>query len=185
FLSLALAIGANTAIFSLVNALMLRPLPVAAPERLAVLSGGIPTLPWVPPLLGYNYPIWAAIRDRAAEFDGSAAWFLQRLDLARGGEIQPIDTLFVTGQYFQTLGVGACLGRVIERDDEPTAVLSYSFWQQRFGGRADVLGQQLLVERVPFTIVGVAPNAFFGTEVGRTFDVGSSARTRRATRRRC
>jgi putative ABC transport system permease protein len=155
----------------LINALMLRPVQVAAPERLAALSGGIPTFPWVPALQGYNVAAWTAVRDRADEFAGAAAWFLQRLDLARSGEIEPVDTLFVSGQYFQTLGVGAVLGHVLQRDDEPGAVLSYSLWQHRFGGRADVLGEQLFIERVPFTVVGVAPEGFFGTEVGRSFDV--------------
>jgi putative ABC transport system permease protein len=176
-LSLGLGIGANTALFSLVNALMLRALPVAAPDRLAVLSGGIPSFPWVPMLQGYNDATWTAVRARADEFDGSAAWFPARLDLSRGGEIQPVDTLLVSGSYFATLGVRAYLGRVIETDQEAVAVLGYAFWRQHFGGRSDVIGQPLVVERVPFTIVGIAPDRFFGTEVGRTFDVALPMRS--------
>lgn len=170
-LSLSLGSGASTALFSLINALMLRPVRVAAPHRLAALSGGIPTYAWVPALQGYNVATWTAVHERSSEFDGSAAWFLQRLDLARGGEVQPVETLFVSDQYFETLGVGAFLGRVFQRNEEGGAVLSYPFWQQHFGGRADVLGQPLFIENAPFTVVGVAPQGFFGTEVGRTFDV--------------
>jgi putative ABC transport system permease protein len=176
-LSLGLGIGANTALFSMVNALMFRALPVVAPDRLAVLSGGITSFPWVPTLQGYNNGTWTAVRDRADEFDGTGAWFPQRLDLSRGGEIHPVDTLFVSGSYFATLGVRAYLGRVIETDDEPVAVLSYAFWRQHFGGLAGVIGQPLVVERVPFIVIGVAPDGFFGSEVGRTFDVALPMRS--------
>lgn len=170
-LSLALGVGASTALFSLINALMLRPLGVASPERLVALTGGIPRFPWVPALQGYNVATWAAVRDRTGEFEGSAAWFPQRLDLARGGEIQPVDTLFVSERYFQTLGVASVLGHVPGHDEERSAVLSYAFWQARFGGRADILGQQIFIESVALTVVGVTPQGFFGAEVGRTFDV--------------
>lgn len=177
-LSLALGIGANTAIFSLVNSLLLRPLPVIEPERLAVVSdaramrqGG--TAAW-------NYAIWDQIRQRAQAFDGACAWWAERLSLApRGGETEPVDAMWVSGDYFKTLGVRALLGRTItSEDDAPNsgrdravAVLSYELWQRRFGGAASVIGMPLVVERVPFTIVGVTPPDFFGAEVGRTFDI--------------
>ena len=169
--SLALGVGACTTLFSLINALMLRPLGVAAPERLTALTGGIPAFPYVPALQGYNVATWDAVRDRTGAFAGSAAWFLQRLDLARGGEIQPVETLFVSDGYFQTLGVPAILGHIPNANEQRSAVLSYTFWQRRFDGRSNVLNQQVFIEHVPFTVVGVTPPGFFGTEVGRTFDV--------------
>ena len=177
-LSLALGIGANTAIFSLVNSLLLRPLPVVEPQRLAIVSDtravnlGF-TAAW-------TYSIWDQLRQRAQPFDGACAWWMDRLNLApRGGEKEPVDVVWVSGEYFSTIGASALLGRTITTaDDIPgagretaVAVISYELWQRRFGGAGNVLGMSLTIERVPFTIVGVTPPEFFGAEVGRTFDV--------------
>jgi predicted permease len=174
-LSLALGIGANTAIFSLVDSLLLRALPVADPQRLAVVNDADATAGQP----SWTYAIWDNIRQRAQIFDGACAWSSLRFNLAQGGELQPVDGLFVTGAYFSTLGVPALIGRTIDAaDDErgggkdgPVAVISYAFWQRQFGGAADAVGRTLIVERVPFTIVGVTPPEFFGSEVGRAFDV--------------
>jgi len=173
--SLALGIGANTAIFSLINVLLVRPLPVAAPERLAVVSDtrGISrgfTETW-------PYAVWEELRTHAQPFDGVCAWWGERLNLSRGGgEEHPVDALWVSGDYFSTLGVSSVLGRSIGTADDvagapPVAVVSYEFWQTHFGGAAAAIGSSLTVERVPFTIVGVTPPAFFGAEVGRAFDI--------------
>jgi putative ABC transport system permease protein len=177
-LSLALGIGANTAIFSLVDSLVLRSLPVVEPQRLAVISdtrgtkGGF-TSTW-------TYAIWDQIRKRAEPFDGSCSWSMERFNLAQGGgETQPIDGIFASGEYFSTLGVPALLGRTFTSADDvpgggkdgPVAVISYALWQRRFGGAGTVIGTPLVVERVPFTIIGVTPPSFFGTETGRAADV--------------
>ena len=177
-LSLALGIGANTAIFSLLNSLLLRPLPVVEPERLAVVSHARAMRQGVTGT--WNYGIWEQVHKRAQAFDGACAWWTERLNLApRGGETDAVDAMWVSGDYFKTLGVPVLLGRTItSEDDAPSggkdgavAVLSYELWQRRFGGAANVIGMPLVVERVPFTIVGVTPPEFFGAEVGRTFDV--------------
>ncbi len=104
--------------------------------------------------------------------------FPERLDLAQGGETDPVDGLFVSGNYFDELGVSMTLGRTFaEREDllgaadSQVAIISYGLWQRRFGGAADVIGRRITVERVPVEIVGVAPPEFFGAEVGRAFDV--------------
>src|SRR5262249_26376502 len=99
-LSLALGIGANTAIFSLVDALLLRSLPVAEPQRLAVLNSSASAVSD-----SWPYPVWEAIRQRAQAFDGVTAWSLQRFNLAEAGQTQPVDGLYVSGDYFQVLGV--------------------------------------------------------------------------------
>jgi putative ABC transport system permease protein len=175
-LSLALGIGSNTAIFSIIYSLLLRPLPVANPQRLLLVSdaradrGGF-TQTW-------TYGIWQQLRDRAQAFDGVAAsWLDQGLSLGRAAA-DPVSALWVSGSYFGMLGVAPILGRPIRQEDDaavgsdtPAAVISYALWQHRFAGAADVIGKPLVVERVAFTIVGVAPPAFFGTQVGRTFDV--------------
>jgi predicted permease len=176
-LTLALGIGINTAIFSVVNSLLLRTLPVAEPESLALVSSrraieqGFPA--------GWNYAIWEQMQ-RQREFDGAIAWsvFLHRLDLARSGERQPVDGLFVSANFFQELGVPMLAGRpfvqaedVLGAPDTRVAVISYGFWQRRFGGAADAIGQTLFVNRVPVTVVGVAPPAFLGPEVGRAFEI--------------
>src|SRR5439155_21041041 len=118
--------------------------------------------------------------DRAQLFDGSCASWTERLNLApRGGEKDPVDAMWVSGDYFAVLGVPALLGRTVTPQDDvlgggrdgAVAVVSYEFWQRRLGGAANAVGTPIVIERVPFTIVGVAPPGFFGTEVGRTFDV--------------
>jgi putative ABC transport system permease protein len=177
-LTLALGIGANSAIFSVVNGLLLRELPVDAPDQLAMVSTrqaideGFPA--------GWNYVVWKQIHDRPELFGRSVSWtvFPERLDLAPGGETDPVDGLFVSGNYFDELGVSMTLGRtfaeredVLRGADSQVAIISYRLWQRRFGGAADVVGRRITVERVPVEIVGVAPPDFYGTEVGRAFDV--------------
>jgi len=161
-LSLALGIGANTAIFSLVDSLILRSLPVVEPQRLAVISdaraitGGFTA--------GWPYGVWAQMRKRAEPFDAICASMTDRFNLAQGGgETQPVDGIYASGDYFPTLGVQALLGRTFTAADDvpgggkdgPVAVISYALWQQRFGGSGSIVGTPLVVERVPFTIVGV------------------------------
>jgi len=168
-LSLALGVGANTAIFSLVDSLMLRSLPVREPQRLAFLEGG-----------AWTNPIWEQIRERQHElFDGAIAWSRQQFDLASGGESRLVEGLWASGGFFDVLGVPAVLGRTFTPADDrrgggmdgPVAVISHRFWQQRFTGAADVIGRPLTISRVPYTIVGVTPPEFFGPEVGTGFDV--------------
>jgi predicted permease len=174
-LSLALGIGANTAIFSLIDSLMLRTLPVQDPARLALLTDDES-----PASAGsWTYPIWEQIRQRSNLFDGALAWSTSRFNLAAGGETQFLDGMWVNGAYFETLGVPAILGRTLTDGDDRRAggadgavvVISYGFWQRYFGGAADTIGRTLTLDRVPFTVVGVTPPDFFGTDIGRRFDV--------------
>lgn len=176
--SLALGIGASTAIFSILNSLVLRALPVVAPERLVVISSTAASSRGY--VAGWTYGVWTRMLEHANPFDGALAWSTpQRFNLARGGEVDAVDGLYVSGSYFGALGVPAVLGRTLtSRDDdrsvqanEPVAVISYGLWQRHFGGEADTVGRSILIERVPFTIVGVTPPNFFGTEIGRSFDV--------------
>jgi predicted permease len=176
--SLALGIGANTATFSLINSLLLRTLPVASAERLVTIT--------TPRSIGlggsaaaWPYPVWQQLWQRREMFDGIVAWSSTRFNIASGGETEFVQGLWVDGSYFETLGVPAILGRTFRLDDDrrgggndgPVAVISYAFWRRRFGGAADAIGRTLTLEHVPFTVVGVAPPEFFGSEVGRTFDV--------------
>ena len=169
--SLALGIGANTAAFTLVDSLILRSLPVRDSERLVRLQGG-----------SWTNPIWEQIRERQHELLESAAAFSDtRFDLASGGEAEFAEGFWASGGFFEVVGVPAILGRTLNRQDDlrdggpdgPVAVISYAFWQRRFGGAADVVGRSVALSGVPFTIVGVTPPAFFGPTVGRGFDVAA------------
>jgi putative ABC transport system permease protein len=113
-LSLALGIGANTAIFSLVNSLLLRSLPVAEPHRLVIVDDSSTTSGHE----SWTYAVWDNIRQRAEAFDGAITWSSQRFNLAQGGETRPVDGMYVSGQYFQVLGVPALVGRTIGGDDD-------------------------------------------------------------------
>jgi putative ABC transport system permease protein len=175
-LSLALGIGANTAIFTLVNSLLLKTLPVRAPERLVFVAGD-----------SWTNPIWDEIKTRQDQlFDGATAWALERLDLSRGGQEQPVEALRASGEFFDVYGVPAILGRTFTAANDRTgggsdatvAVISYAFWQRHYGGAADVVGRQLTLNRVPFTVIGVTPPQFLGPIVGRAFDVAVPLRTR-------
>ena len=171
-LSLALGIGANSAIFSILNSLLLRELPVRDPEQLTLVQTGDGPNSW-------TNPIWEQIRERADLFGGAAAWSSTRFNLSQGGQTEFVEGIWTSGSYFDLLGVTPLLGRsfTVEDDrrgggpDGPVALISYAFWQRRFAGAANAIGGSITVERVPFTIVGVTPPEFFGTEVGRTFDV--------------
>jgi putative ABC transport system permease protein len=179
-LSLALGIGANTAIFTLVNSLLLRALPVREPERLVQVSAG--------PQEGedeYSVNTYEEIRGHAQTFDGALAWsFADRSALTYAGESQSVDTQYVSGDFFSTLGVSALLGRALTPADDvrdggpdgPAAVISYRFWR-RLGGSPSIIGQRLTGESVPITIVGVTRPEFFGVIVGRAIDVYMPVRT--------
>jgi predicted permease len=167
-LSLALGIGANAALFSLLNGLLLKPLPVREPDRLALLSDG-----------SWTNQIWEQIRDRGGEmFAGAFAWSADRFDLSRGGQTEFVDGLYASGRMFDVLGIAAQRGRLLSAADDAregagaaVAVISDAFWKRRYGGASDVIGQTLTLEHVPFEIVGITPAGFFGPDVGRTADV--------------
>jgi len=173
-LSLALGIGANTAIFSLVNGLVLRTLPVKDPARLTLLSDTTDHA------RAWSYPIWLQIHQRGDLFESAAAWSATRFNLTSGGgDTRFIEGVWVSGSFFDTLGVTPFAGRLIapaddRRDlspDGPVAVVSYGFWQRQFGGAADIIGRRITLDNAAFTIVGVTPREFFGAEIGRAFDV--------------
>jgi len=173
-ISLALGIGANVAIFSLVNALLLKALPVHESGRLVVL--GYAAMPR--PSQSMTNPQWEYLRDHQEVFAGMLASGNARFNLNAGGESRPVDGLFVSGRYFDTLGVRPVLGRAFTEGDDrrgggdgPVAVLSYGFWQREFGGDASVLGRPITLDGHAFTIVGVTPRDFFGVQVGRAFDL--------------
>ena len=180
-LSLALGIGANTAIFQLLDAVQLRLLPVAHPEQLAELviadnehccSGNFSDR-----RANFTYPQWEQIRDHQQAFSGIFAWGDTRFNLASGGEARYAEGLWVSGEFFKTLGVHPIVGRMITNEDDrrgcgsPAAVISYPFWQREFAGDAQAVGKKLSLDGRPVEIVGVAPAEFFGVEVGRSFDV--------------
>ena len=169
-LSLALGIGANTAIFSILDSLLLRSLPVREPERLVLLVEGENRT--------FTNPVWEQVRSRRL-FDGEFAWQSRRFDLARTGQREYADGMLASGRMFEVLGIPALLGRTFtEADDRRgggpdglVAVISRGLWRRHFGGSADVIGRSLSIDTVPFTIVGVVSSAFFGLDVGRNCDV--------------
>ena len=174
--SLALGIGASTAAFSLIDSLLLRQLPVQNPEELVSVSTGSQ-----PSQRVFSFSTWNAMRDNVA-FNQALAYAPPsklRVTIAQQGDSEMADALWLSGSAFDTLGVRAMLGRVYTpREDAqggglngPVAVISYGMWQRRFAGSPAVIGSRMMVERVPFTIVGVTPSDFHGFDVGRDFDL--------------
>jgi putative ABC transport system permease protein len=169
-LSLALGIGANTAIFSLIDAVILKTLPVSHPEQLVEL--GMKTEDG----LTFTNPIWEQVRDRQDVFSGAFAYSPIRLNLAVGGEVRNANTSWVSGDFFRTLGVNPLLGRTIAGADDKRGcpvigVLSYDFWQREYGGTAGVFDRRLMLNSHPVRIVGVAPPGFTGIQVGEAVDI--------------
>src|SRR5512132_995011 len=168
-LSLGLGIGANTAIFTLLNTVMLKSLPVSHPEELVLVRRGENGS-------SFTNPLWEQIRDRQDVFSGVAAYSSNTFNLASGGEARPVAANWVSGDFFPMLGVRPVLGRLLSRTDDwrgcpAVAVISAAFWQKEFGGAADVIGKPLSLEGVRYPIVGVVDPGFFGVEVGRQTDV--------------
>lgn len=180
-LSLALGIGANAAIFQLINAVRLRTLPVPNPDQLA--SVAIVDSPHC--CVGNHYThhvdltgsIWKLLRQQQQGFSGIAAWSPVQQNLGQGGEARPVNTLMVSGNFFGVVGVQPSLGRLISPQDDYTgcgaqnAVISYAFWQRQFAGARRALAGKIMLNGHPFGIMGVTPPTFNGVEVGRNFDV--------------
>jgi predicted permease len=166
-LSLALGIGANTAIFSLVNAVMLRPIPVSEPDRLASVFMTDQRNPGNLPFSHLNYK---DVREQNQVFDDLAAFTFGQVNWNPGGESEQLLVQLVSGSYFGLLGVQPALGRGLRAEEDaaptPVAVISHGFWERSLGSDPAVLGRTLTLNRTPFTIVGVGPRGFTGTTLG-------------------
>jgi predicted permease len=177
-LSLGLGIGANTAIFSLMDKLLWESLPVDRPRELVMLDHDGPRSGWVDSFRMWSYPAYRGLQESQQVFTGLLAVRGESVNLALGaGETERASMNVVSGNYFDTLGVRPQKGRLLSPADDvtrgghPVAVLTYGFWQQRLGAREDVVGQIIRLNGTPFTVVGVAEQRFNGLEVGGTVDV--------------
>jgi len=176
-ITLALGIGANTAIFSLINTALLKTLPVKDPQRLVffMVAGpqGMGT--------GFSYPLLQQLNQNDHSFTGIiAANTPGRMRMAEpgtGGQVELVQAGRVSGNFFSELGVSAVAGRMLTEDDDspsggqPVAVISYNYWKRRFDLDPGVIGRKITLDDFPFTIVGVAPPGFFGIEVGSNTDL--------------
>ena len=166
-ITLALGIGANTAIFSLVNTVLLRPLPIDRPEQLVSLNSDSPGSN-VPTL---SYPNYRDFRDRNDVLAGLLCYRFSPISLSNNGVNERMWAYLVSGNYFDVLGVKPALGRFFtEQDDKapgahPVAVITYNCWQKRFAGATDVVGKNVIVNGRSFTIIGVAGQGFHGSEI--------------------
>ena len=184
-LSLALGIGANTAIFSLLNGLILRPLPVRDPASLVHVTDSVLRDNGDIRVRAWSYPVWRAIAERSELFESATAWAFTRFDASNTAEAQLVDGIWADGAFFDALGVRAALGRTFSvRDDDrgggpdgPVTVISHSCWERQFGADPKVIGRTAQLNHVRFTIVGVTEPDFSGPEVGRTFDFAVPLKT--------
>ena len=161
--SLALAIAANTIVFGVLNALILRPLPIANPEQVFFVqpigSGGL------------SFPFYRELRDRSTLFSGLAGYRIAPMTLQAPEGSERVWGYLATGNYFDVLGVQPALGRFFHADDDrvlrqaPYAVLSHASWRSRFGGDPDIVGHTIRIKNLPFTVLGVAPEGCRGTEL--------------------
>lgn len=177
---LGLGIGASAAVFQLVDAVLLRPLPVASPERLTLIqladvtrwngrrTSGFPVL---------SNPLWERLRDTQTTFAGVAAWANTDLRVGRDDERHLVRGLFVSGEFFNVLGARAALGRTFVAADDrpgcglPSVVVSDGFWRRELGASASAIGRTIIVNDRPVEVIGVTPAGFSGVQVGRSFDV--------------
>jgi predicted permease len=179
-LTLALGIGANTAIFQLLDSIRLTALPLKNPEQLAqvrIIQPHGRTGNFTSSHPDLTYPQWEQIRAQQQGFSGMFAWSESHFNIAPSGETQYVDGLYVSGDFFRVLGVQPLLGRLLAVEDDqrgcgsPGVVLSEAFWKREYGGEASALGRKMTIEHHPFEIIGVTPASFYGLEVGRQFDV--------------
>ena len=188
-LTLALGIGANTSIFSLLNAVMLKSIPVSHPEQLVILRWSAHSRPgnlgtssygdcmWVPGAIqscSFSFPMYKALVARTDAFSSVLAMAgAGQLNLSGNGSASMVGGELVSGNYFEALGVSSVLGRTIQPSDDragapPVVVLSYSYWQSAFGGAADVIGRTVRLNTSPFTIVGVIDPQFTRLTPGKS-----------------
>lgn len=177
--TLALGIGANAAIFQLLNAVRFRTLPVPEPHRLAQIQ--IPNMNFgiLEGRDNLSYPLYREIRANQRAFSDISAWNsgYTTLRLGQGAETRRVSVLAATGEFFSTLGISPAAGRLFRSDDDfrgcpaPGIVLSYSFWQSDFGGSPSAIGSSLFVQDRPLQVIGVTPPGFTGPEVGSHFDL--------------
>ena len=161
--SLALGIGANTIVFSVLNALVLKGLPIAQPERVYFVNNtGGPA---------QSFPNYRDLRDRNSVFESLFAYRIAPMSLSQERDAQRVWGYLVTGNYFQSLGVQPAIGRFFTPAEDkqagasPYAVLSYSCWQNRFAGNENIVGQEIRINDAKYTVLGVAPRGFHGTEI--------------------
>jgi predicted permease len=169
-LTLALGIGANSAIFSVINATLMQPLPVTDPNRLVYVFPGQPGAV-------FSYPDYAEFRDQNQVFEGLIAWGGISASLNSDDQTDQVTGAIVTGNYFNVLGVRAAMGRVITPDEDktpgahPVAVISDGLWRTRFGGDPKIIGRQLLLNGNSFSVIGVLPAEFGGLQLGAVRDL--------------
>ncbi len=178
--SLALGIGANTAIFQLIDAVRLRSLPVQNPQELAEIKivGGNGGMGMNDAYGVLTQPMWEEIRRNHPSFSSVFAWNKNQQIVRLGANAEPANSFFVTGDALRTLGVQPLRGRLILPDDEhacpaSTVMVSYAYWQSKLGGRELEANTKLLIDGVPSQVVGVTPPSFFGLAVGESFDIVS------------
>src|SRR6185369_15661176 len=171
--SLAVGIGANSAIFSIVNSLLLRPRPVANPERLVELYVG----PKEHPYETTSYLSYLDFRERNEVFTGLAAYGIDQFKLGGANQVEQIWGEVVSGNYFDVLGVPAYRGRTFVPEENevpnrnPVIVISHGLWQRRFNSDPALVGQTITIDRQPFTVVGIAPPQYTGMIRGLSSEV--------------
>src|SRR6185369_14712422 len=169
-LSLALGVGANTTIFTLINALFLNPLPVERPSELVAINTlDTKNTTQFGNILPLSYPNLVDFRDGNRVFSATTGYSsLVGLAMSTGGEPEGIMSQLVTANYFDVLGLRPAAGRFFLADEDrtpgthPVAVLNYRYWQRRFGGSADIIGHTIRLNTIDVTVVGVAPSGFMG-----------------------
>ncbi|HZN08260.1 MAG TPA: ABC transporter permease [Pyrinomonadaceae bacterium] len=174
-LSLALGIGANTAIFSVVSAVLFRPLPVKDPQQLVSLYSGFGSnrTTYGP----FSYVDYVDFAEKTDVFSGLVAHFQDSMILGESDQGLQVQSAIVTGNYFSVLGVEAVRGRTFTAEEgrvkgaNPVAVVSYSLWQKRFNGDPNLPGTTVKLKGHPFTVIGVVPERFTGTDLGRAPDI--------------
>jgi predicted permease len=170
--TLALGIGANAAMFSLTDKVLLQSLPVAKPEQLAVLASFESNLG-----MSFSYPMYQNLRDKNDVFSGVIARGGTQMNVSYGDQTERVRGELVSGNFFDVLGVRPWAGRLFTQDDDrnpgahPVAVLSYDFWQSRFNKDPNLVGKTILVNEYPLTVIGVTPPGFYGTNLSNNPDV--------------
>lgn len=179
-LTLALGVGANTAIFQLIDSIRLRTVPVQNPEQLGTIR--IANFHWGQGNFSGQYsqltfPLWEQIRQHQEGFAQIAAWGGQSFNLSTGGEVRYAKGMRVSGEFFHVLGVNPILGRLLGPEDDQLgcpvsgANISYAFWQRNFAGDPSILGKRLTLDGNSFQVLGITPPGFRGISVGDSFDV--------------